>query len=398
MFRILDRILVWIMIFFIRIYQFFLSPDKWLPSFWLKGKVCLHTPHCSEYWVQVLRRYWFILWTFKMIERVSQCHPWNNNTYDPAFYKVVFMSGSSIWVPFLKELHQDDRFEVVWVVTSCDKPQNRWMQLCESPIKKCALELWITSIQTPNSINPQKSKEWVDFLSWLSELKPDFLVVISYGKLLPEEVLMVPKIWPINVHWSILPKYRWASPIQSVLLNWEKQTWITTMLISKWMDEWDIIKTQVYDIPYNRTSLDITNQIMNSWPKFFNQSIYEFARGFITNTAQENNLATYCTKIQKQDWRINIFEDDISIVYRKYRAYKIWPKIRFEWNDFFGSCNWKTIIIESLEIAKNDYENMSWPLITSKWELNKAITTLFLKPEWKKAISWEVFKNWYLNC
>lgn len=398
MLKLLDLIFVNITIFSIRIYQLILSPDKWLPSLWLKGKVCLHTPHCSEYWIQVLKRYWFLLWTFKMIERVSQCHPWNDNTYDPPFYKVVFMSGSAIWVPFLQELQSDNRFEVVWVVTSCDKPRDRWMQVCESPIKTCALQLWITNIQTPNIINPNKSEEWEIFLWWVKDLEPDFLVVISYWKLLPEELLAIPKIWPINVHWSILPKYRWASPIQSVLLNNEKQTWITTMLISKWMDEWDIIKTQVYNIPFFWTSTDIMNQIMISWPKFFNQSLYEFAKWFITNTPQDSNLATYCKKIQKQDWKISIFEDDIQLVYSKYRAYKMWPKVWFEWSQFFGSCDWKTIIIDQIEIFEDKFESMNWPLLSTRWELNSAVKSLSLKPEWKKAISWEVFKNWYLNC
>lgn len=253
----LDRFLAQIAIGLIRLYQLTISPDKGLLSFVLKGRICSHQPHCSEYGLRCLKRYGFWHGLPKISDRVLHCTPSMQKIYDPEHYRVVFCSSAPIGVPFLQELARDKRFEIVGVVTQEDKPVGRGLQLTPNIIKQTALELFPCAseispspslsrgeisgkksplsqggcpegaggfIQTPTKINPEKSLEGKNFFDRLQAKNPDFLVVIAYGKLLPQSVLDLPIFGPINVHGSLLPKYRGASPLQSVFLADEQQS------------------------------------------------------------------------------------------------------------------------------------------------------------------------------
>lgn len=392
--KLLNKILANITIFFIRIYQILLSPDKWIPSFWLKWKVCLHTPHCSKYWIQVLERYWFIPWIFLSMERVMACNPWNDKTYDPSFYKVVFFSSAPIWVPFLEQLASDNRFEIAWVVTSPDKPVWRGLQVQENIIKSTAKRLWIEDIVTPEKIS-SKSPEGKAFYNWLEAKKPDFLVVIAYWKIIPKTVLELPHFGPINVHWSILPKYRWASPIQSVLLDWEQETGITIMLMSEKMDEWDMIKILKFDLPLSWTAKEIISKMQEVWPKFLVDTLWDFGKWLVSNVPQNHEQATYCSKIEKEDWEVNIHVDTLEHIYNKYRGYYLWPKIFFNLE-----INWeqKRFIIENIEVDNEIYDHQKHhPLVDKSNKLNIAIKNIWVKPEWKKLISWDEFIKGYIK-
>jgi len=109
----------------IKLYQITISPDKGLPSFRLKGRICSHEPHCSKYSIQVFKRYGFWPGIFYAGDRVLHCTASHQKTYDPDHYRVVFFSSAPIGVPFLQNLAQDKRFEVVGVVTQCDKASGR---------------------------------------------------------------------------------------------------------------------------------------------------------------------------------------------------------------------------------------------------------------------------------
>lgn len=129
-------------------------------------------------------------------------------------------------MPFLQALAADKRFEIVGVVTQEDKPVGRGLKLTPNIIKQTALDLGFSSeeIQTPQKINPDLSLEGKNFFDRLQAKSPDFLVVIAYGKLLPQSILDLPIFGAINVHGSLLPKYRGASPLQSVFLVNEQQS------------------------------------------------------------------------------------------------------------------------------------------------------------------------------
>ena len=390
----IDKILTTITLILIKLYQYSISPDKWILSPILKWRICSHEPHCSEYSTQILKRYWFCKWLAPITDRILSCKPSTQKMYDPAFYRVIFFCSANIWIPFLEELKSNPKFEICWIVTQADKPAWRWMQLKENPIKSKAKELFPNEgenfIQTPLKINPEKSIEWQNFYDWLKEKNPDFLVVISYWKILPQSILDIPTFWPINVHGSLLPKYRWASPLQSIFLNKEKESWITIMHMDAWMDTWKIIDQLKFPLEFNRTVKELIKTLEKEWPRFLCNTLWNYWKNQIKALPQDESKSTLCLKIEKSDWEIDIYKDNLENIYAKYRAYAIWPKIWFKLNE-------KTVIIEDLQLNETKYnENRNFPLIEWK-NLNSAIINISIKPEWKKAMDRKSFCNWYLK-
>lgn len=389
----LDSFVAKIAIYIIYVYQWTISPDKWILSVFFKGKICAHEPHCSEYWVRVLKRYGFFNWIPMILDRVLHCLPSNRKMYDPDHYRVVFFSSAEIGTPFLEELVNDKRFEVVGVVTQEDKPVGRGLKLTPNVIKTKALELWIAldDIYTPNNINPEKSQEGEDFYEWLQQKAPDYCVVIAYWKILPQSILDVPIFGSINVHGSLLPKYRWASPLQSVFLNKDQESWLSIMRMDAWMDSWAIIDKLAFKIPFEWTVKDLIERLMQIGPDFLNDVLWMYAKNEVQAIPQKETAATYCKKIIKQDWEINPMRDEIIDIYSKYRAYAIWPKVWFMHKD-------KKVVIEKLVLDEVWYMSLQHaPLRDEKYELNPCIKELILKSEWKNWIDFKSFKNWYLK-
>lgn len=329
------------------------------------------------------------------MERVSTCLPSDYKNYDPSFYKVVFFCGSPIWLNFLEALHNDNRYDVVGVVTMPDVPVGRGMKLQSNVIKQKALELGITNIQTPSKLNPDKSDEGRDFVQWLNNQDADYLVLIAYGKIVPQAVLDAPKIAPINVHLSILPACRGASPVQAVLLAGEKETGITVMKINEKMDEWDIIKSLKFNIDFTDTAVDIIEKITTYWPNFTNKVLRDFAKKYEVATPQDHSKATYCSKIEKENAKINIFQDTLESVYNKYRAFKLRPKIWLELDQNFSK-PWLRVVVENLELDEKLFEeNKNLPLLSADFRLNKAVKIWEIKPEGKKTMTWQALWNGY---
>ncbi len=375
----------------IKAYQYTLSPDKWLPSFWLKGRICSHEPHCSKYSISVLKRYGFRPGIFYATDRVLHCTASMHKNYDPDHYRVVFFSSAPIGVPFLERLANDKRFEVVWVVTQCDKPSGRWMEMGENIIKSVAKKiLKDNDIATPTKLNPEKSEEGRQFAERLKEKNPDILIVIAYGKIIPQQILDIPRVAPINVHGSLLPKYRGASPIQSTLLNNDKETWITIMKMDATMDTGDMIDILRFTIPFNWTTKELIEEMKKIGPKFLNDTLRKYGKKLLGEVPQQDHKATYCGKIEKESWLIDPRTDTIETIYNKYRAFYLRPKIYFMLDE-------KRIIIEELKLSEPLYNsNDEVPLFQNK-ELNPAVIDIELKPEGKKAMEWKEFLNWYMK-
>lgn len=148
--------------------------------------------------------------------------------------KIVFMGTPDFAVPSLQKLFEEG-YNVASVVTQPDKQKGRGMKLRFSPVKEVALQKGVEILQ------PEKIKNNKEFLERLKEINPDVIVVAAYGKILPEEILALPKYGCINVHASLLPKYRGAAPINWAIINGEKETGITTMLMDKGLDTGDIL-------------------------------------------------------------------------------------------------------------------------------------------------------------
>lgn len=151
------------------------------------------------------------------------------------------------------------------------------MEVHENVIKQYTKEyLKHCSIATPEKLNPEKSEEGSQFAERLKEKDPDFLVVIAYGKIIPQTILDIAKVAPINVHGSLLPKYRGASPIQSALLNNDKETGITIMKMDATMDTGDMIDILRFTIPFKRTTKELIEEMKKIGPKFLDDTLRKF--------------------------------------------------------------------------------------------------------------------------
>lgn len=168
--------------------------------------------------------------------------------------KILFMGTPDFAQESLKSIY-DAGFEIIGVVTNPDKPKGRGMKLAYSPVKEYALEKNLKIYQ------PIKIRNNTEFLDEIRALAPDVICVVAYGKILPKEILEIPKLGCINVHGSLLPKYRGAAPIQWAVLNGEKITGITTMYMNEGMDTGDMILKEEVEIGPEETTGDLWQKL-----------------------------------------------------------------------------------------------------------------------------------------
>ena len=168
--------------------------------------------------------------------------------------KIVFFGTPDFAKESLESIYNDNN-EILAVVTNPDKPKGRGMKVISSPVKEFAIDKKIKIYQ------PQKVRNNQEFIEALKELKPDLLCVVAYGKILPKEVLNIPKYGAINVHGSLLPKYRGAAPIQWAIINGDKTTGITTMFMDEGMDTGDMILKKEVNIEDDETTGELWNRL-----------------------------------------------------------------------------------------------------------------------------------------
>ncbi len=168
--------------------------------------------------------------------------------------KILFMGTPDFAQESLKSIY-DAGFEIIGVVTNPDKPKGRGMKLAYSPVKEYALEKNLKIYQ------PIKIRNNTEFLDEIRALAPDVICVVAYGKILPKEILEIPKLGCINVHGSLLPKYRGAAPIQWAVLNGEKITGITTMYMDEGMDTGDMILKEEVEIGPEETTGELWQKL-----------------------------------------------------------------------------------------------------------------------------------------
>lgn len=331
------------------------------------------------------------------MDRISRCTPWNTKTYDPVRYRVVFASWSPIGVPFLQALVDDPRYDVVWVLTMPDMPSGRGMKMQENIISQTAQQLNVPNIKKPHSLRLD-SKKYADEAQQtyerLQSWDIDILYVVAYGNILPQHILDIPKIAPINIHGSLLPAYRGASPLQTVFLDGLSQTGITLMKMEAWLDSGPMIDKQIFKLGFSDTVVDLMQRVKENTPRWSLDSIDRYVHGELEEEMQDETQVTHCGKIHKEDGQIDFFVDTLDSVWRKYKAYVMWPKIY----TMFPIENWdkKLLLIEQLvlnEIEFSQYKDQ--PLYDWK-NLNLAIMLLEVKPEGKRAMSWDDFKRGYL--
>ncbi len=215
--------------------------------------------------------------------------------------RIVFMGTPDFAAASLKKLI-DEKYDVVGVFTQPDKPRDRGMKLSFSPVKELALEHDIPVYQ-PTKLRDGTATELV------KSLEPDILVVVAYGRILPDDMLEVPKYGAVNVHASLLPKYRGAAPIQWAVLNGDKITGVSTMYLASEMDTGDIIYTAETEIGEFETSGELFDRLMLMGAELLDKTLRDIEAGTAPRTPQDHSKASYVKMLDKSlspiDWRKN---------------------------------------------------------------------------------------------
>lgn len=212
--------------------------------------------------------------------------------------KIVFFGTPDFAEKSLESLY-NAKYEIEAVVTNVDKPKGRGMKLIPSPVKQFALEKGLTIMQ------PQKVKNNEEFIQEIKNIKPDVICVVAYGKILPKEILEIPKLGCINVHGSLLPKYRGAAPIQWAVLNGDKKTGITTMYMAEGMDTGDMILKKEVEIGENETTGELWDRLSEVGAELLMQTLELIEKGKAPREKQgdEYTLAPMLNKeMAKIDW------------------------------------------------------------------------------------------------
>lgn len=205
--------------------------------------------------------------------------------------RIVFMGTPDFAAASLKKLI-DKKYDIAAVFTQPDKPRDRGMKLSYSPVKELALENNIPVYQ-PTKLRDGTATELI------KSLDPDILVVVAYGRILPDDMLEVPKYGAINVHASLLPKYRGAAPIQWAVLNGDKITGVTTMYLASEMDTGDIIYTAETEIGEFETSGELFDRLMIMGAELLDRTLRDIEAGTAPRTPQDHSKASYVKMLDK---------------------------------------------------------------------------------------------------
>ena len=230
--------------------------------------------------------------------------------------KVIFMGTPEFSVPCLERLISDGE-EVVGVFTQPDKPKGRGYELSFSPVKICALKHNIPVFQ-PNSMKDGKA------LEILNSLKPDLSVVVAFGKILPKEILYAPKYNSVNIHASLLPAYRGAAPIQWSILNGEKKTGVTSMLMDEGIDTGDMLIKSEVEISESVTAGELHDKLSLLGAEVLSETIKELKNNNLHPVKQDDNLSNYSPMLSKDLCPID-FNRTAQEIHNQIRGLSPWP-------------------------------------------------------------------------
>lgn len=231
--------------------------------------------------------------------------------------RIVYMGTPDFAVPALEKLAQSPDYTVAAVFTQPDKPKGRKMVMTPPDVKVCAEKLGIPVFQ-PSSMRSEEA------YNSLKELNPDVIVVAAYGQILPKAVLDLPKFGCVNIHGSLLPKYRGAAPIQQSVLDGEKVTGVTTMLMDVGLDTGDILLKAETEIGENETAGELFDRLAVLGGELIVETLDKLKKGEITPQKQDESLATHTSKISKELCPID-FNKSAFEVHNKVRGLNPWP-------------------------------------------------------------------------
>lgn len=230
--------------------------------------------------------------------------------------RIVFMGTPEIAVPSLERLISDGH-DLCAVVTQPDRPKGRGKKLAFSPVKEAAMRHELEILQPEKASQP-------DFLDRLRELNPDLIVVIAFGQILRKEVLDLPKYGCVNVHVSLLPKYRGAAPINWAIINGEEKTGVTTMFMDEGLDTGDIIKTREFSLDDEINAGQLHDIMMEEGADVLSQTVTAIEDGTAERIRQNDDESTYAPMMDRNLGHIDFKKSAVSI-HNLVRGTVPWP-------------------------------------------------------------------------
>ncbi|WP_029522671.1 methionyl-tRNA formyltransferase [Persephonella sp. KM09-Lau-8] len=239
--------------------------------------------------------------------------------------RIVFWGTPDFAAESLKAL-LNSKHQVVGVVTQPDKPKGRGKKLTPPPVKVVAQEAGIPVFQ------PEKVKNNKELYEKLKKLNPDIFVVVAYGKILPKEIIELPKYKTINVHASLLPEYRGAAPIHRAIMEGKEKTGVCIMEITEELDAGDIYECVEVPITPEDDIVSLHDKLASEGAKLLVEVLDKIEKGEITKTPQEHSKATYAKPIQKEEGKID-WNRPAKEIFNQIRALKVWPKAFTKFRD-----------------------------------------------------------------
>lgn len=249
--------------------------------------------------------------------------------------RIVYMGTPDFAVASLEALIQAG-YNIVGVVTQPDRPRGRGQKLHSPPVKVIAEKFNIPVYQPDKIKTPQ-------FINELKDLKPDVIAVVAYGKILPPEILYLPPLGCINVHASLLPKYRGSAPIHWAIINGEQETGITTMHMDEGMDTGDMILTATTQIGTNDTVGELHDVLAEIGAKLLTETISLIGRGEAPRTAQDDTDASYAPMLTREHELI-VWHQPAKTLHNQVRGMNPWPGTYTTWQGKILKI-WRTEII-----------------------------------------------------
>src|SRR6266550_324549 len=231
--------------------------------------------------------------------------------------RVVFIGTGEIGVPAMQALVQSSEHQVIGVVTQPDKPVGRDYRIEPPAIKKALAEAKMSILQ-PARIKDRQSIEEI------RALMPDVIAVMAYGQILPRDVLEIPRIACVNLHASLLPRWRGAAPIQAAIAAGDSETGITVIYMDEGLDTGDILLQRKTDILPTDTGGSLHDRLAQIAPEAMLDALQMLAKGNAPRITQDNARATYAPKLTRDDGKID-WSEPAEIIERKIRAFNPWP-------------------------------------------------------------------------
>lgn len=233
--------------------------------------------------------------------------------------RIIFMGTPEFSCPTLKALAEDKKFEILAVITQPDKKIGRKQEIIASPVKILAQNYNLPLLQ------PEQLKDNAEIIKLLKNLQPDFIVVVAYGQILDENILNIPRFGCINIHGSLLPKLRGASPVEQALLNDEKETGLTIMQMDRKMDHGGIFLLKKLKIEEDDTALTLREKLSELGANLLPVCLVDIAEHELKPISQDHSKATYCKKITKENGKVDVLKQSARQILQMLKAFNPWP-------------------------------------------------------------------------